>query len=88
MRCNIILVDFSLAVSTLTAKPPNLIPPPIFQLYVYSILYTYVLPCVEIVIVLSVHVHTSIYMHVLIIITERQFKLNEHEDLERMEMTG
>ena len=33
VACKIILVDFNLAVSTLTAKLPNLIPCQIFRLY-------------------------------------------------------
>ena len=33
LRAKIILADFNLAVSTLTAKPPNLIPHQIFWLY-------------------------------------------------------
>ena len=37
LRAKIMLVDFNLAVSTPTAKPPNLILCQIFQLYMYSI---------------------------------------------------
>ena len=33
LRAKVILVDFNLAVLTHTAKPPNLIPHQIFQLY-------------------------------------------------------
>ena len=39
--CEILLADFNLAVSTLTARPPNLIPHQIFQLYNIKLLTQY-----------------------------------------------
>ena len=62
LQAEIILVDFNLAVSTQTAKPPNLIPRQIFRLYgtyIHTHSHTYIHTYLHTYIHIYVYVHTG-----------------------------